>query len=177
MKGKLTTWFPGAEIQTNSTPRGVQGTGGLGDGDKNHSIRLHILWSQSLIWWIDGAVQMYIVGIWPDLKGLPISSNTLSTSWYVSKISYQMARELEIHLDPFDQESVFFSLPLVVGFVFQNKMGSFRKLFLILSGRHRKGESGRWTNILSQRKAGNWRERNAIAMWFERWVAMGTGLR
>lgn len=134
MKGKLTTWFPGAEIQTNSTPRGVQGTRGLGDGDKNHSILLHILWSQSLIWWIDGAVQMYIVGIWPDLKGLPISSNTLSTSWYVSKISYHMARELEIHLDPFDQESVcVFSFPLWWVSCFKIKwghLGSFSLSFL-----------------------------------------------
>lgn len=73
-----------------------------------------------------------------------------------------MARELEIHLDPFDQESVCFFLPLVVGFVFQNKMRSFRKLFLILSGRHRKGKAGRWTDMLIQRETGDLRERERL---------------
>ena len=61
-----------------------------------------------------------------------------------------MARELEIHLDPFDQESFF--LPFLVGLVFQNKMRSFRKLFLIPSGRHEKGELGKWTDVVIQRR-------------------------
>lgn len=60
-----------------------------------------------------------------------------------------MARELEIHPDPFDQESSFSPpLPLLVGLVFQNKMRSFRRLFLILSGRHEKGKLGRWIDML-----------------------------
>lgn len=46
-----------------------------------------------------------------------------------------------------------------MGFVFQNKMRSFRKLFFILSGRHEKRESGRWTDILIQRKTRDLRER------------------
>lgn len=40
----------------------------------------------------------------------------------------------------------------MLGLVFQNKMRSFRKLFLILSGRHEKGKLGRWADRLIQRK-------------------------
>lgn len=77
-----------------------------------------------------------------------------------------MARELEIPLDPRDQERVCFFLPLVVGFAFQNKMRSRRKLFLILSGRHRKGQSGRRTDMLTQRETRDPRERKAVALWW-----------
>lgn len=68
-----------------------------------------------------------------------------------------MARELEIYLDPFDQESF---LPLfLVGLVFQNKMRSFRKRFLIPSGRHEKGELGKWTDVAIQRRTRDLRKR------------------
>lgn len=135
----------------------VRGTGGLEAGDKNCSVFLHILWSQLLIWWIEGVVANVHSGnlVWFEriVRALPILSNILCTSSYASKITYHMARELEIHLDSFDQERVPCLPPLLlVGLVFQNKMRSRRKLFFILSGRQEKGESGRWDRHTHSKK-------------------------
>ena len=137
-------WFPWGDIQTwhHVASQAWGKGGGLEAGDKNCSVFLHILWSWSLIWWIEGAVANGHSGnlVWFEriVQALPILSNILLVEFQNNLPYGKRIRNTSWFL----LTKKCFFLPILVSLAFQNKMRSFRKLILFLSGKPQKGRVG-----------------------------------